>query len=158
MSVNSDAKLLQQVPLFQDVDPAHLQVLAFSSKHQSFSAGQFLFKKGRSGSAAYLVLSGHVAVYTDRRRAKNEPIARVSRGGLLGEMSMIGKLPYSVSAQAIDQVQVLTLSNSMFMRVCGEFPEVGARAVSVLAGKLDSSLRSFQDVQNHFKNARPFSS
>lgn len=157
MSVNSDAKLLQRVPLFQDADPAHLQVLAFSSKRQFFSADQFLFKKGRTGSAAYLVLSGRVAVFADRRSTNNEPIAYVSRGGLLGEMSMIGKLHYTVSAQAIDKVEVLKLTNGMFMRVCGEFPEVGARVLSVLANKLDTSLQGFTDVQTHFENAKPFS-
>lgn len=158
MSVNSDAKLLQQVPLFHDADPAHLQVLVFSSKRQTFSADQFIFSKGRTGSAAYLVLSGQVDVFADRRSSKNEPIAHVSRGGLLGEMSMVGKLPYTVSAQAVGKVETLKLTNAMFMRVCGEFPDVGAKVLSVLANKLDISLRGFQDVQTHFESAKPFSS
>jgi len=156
MSVNSDVQLLQQVPLFSKVDPAHLQVLVFSSKRKTISDGDFLFKKGKSGAAAFFVLSGRGVV-----RASNSSssaiIAKVERGTLLAETSMVGRIPYSISVQADKNLQVLKLTNETFIRVCEEFPEVGKKVLGVLADKLDLSLQGFKDVQHQFENAKAFS-
>jgi len=156
MSVNSDVQLLQQVPLFAKVSPGHLQVLVFSSKRKTISAGSFVFKKGQSGSAAFFVLSGRGVVRTDNK-SSSPAIARVEKGALLGETAMVGRVPYSISVQAVNEMKVLKLTNDMFMRVCEEFPDVGKNVLGVLAGKLDMSLKGFSDVQRHFDNAKTFS-
>ncbi|VAV98373.1 hypothetical protein MNBD_ALPHA08-1730 [hydrothermal vent metagenome] len=156
MSVNSDVQMLQKVPLFSKVDPAHLQVLVFSSKRTKVSGGSYVFKKGTQGNAAFFVLSGRAIVRTgDGSDAR--AIARVEQGALMGEMAMTGKVPYSSSVQAVNDMSLLKLSNEMFMRVCEEFPDVGRNVLAVLAGKLDVSLQGFKDVQQHFDNAKSFS-
>lgn len=156
MSVNSDVRLLQKVPLFAKVDPAHLQVLVFSSKRTKVSGGEYMFRKSKAGNAAFFILSGRAIVRTgDGAYART--IARVEQGTLLGEMAMIGKVPYSFSVQAVDELSLLKLSNDMFMRVCEEFPEVGKSVLTVLTEKLDVTLQGFNDVQNHFDNAKSFS-
>ncbi len=156
MSVNSDVQLLQKVPLFARVDPAHLQVLVFSSKRQTVSGGSYVYRKGKSGAAAFFVLSGRAIVRTSDSPT-SAAIARVEKGALLGEMAMIGKVPYSSSVQAVNDMAVLKLTNAMFMRVCEEFPDVGKNVLAVLADKLDSSLTGFNDVQCYFENAKAFS-
>lgn len=155
MSVNSDVQLLQRVPLFAKVDPAHLQVLVFSSKRIKISGGSYLYKKGKSGNAAFFVLSGRAIVRTGNEPAASA-IARVEQGALLGEMAMIGKVPFSTSVQATSDMALLKLTNGMFMRVCEEFPDVGKNVLSVLSNKLDVSLKGFNDVQPHFDNAKTF--
>jgi len=157
MSVNADVTMLQKVPLFAKVNPAHLQVLAFSSKRKTVSGGSFVFKKRHAGSAAYFILSGRGVVRTDND-VSSQAIARVEKGALLGEMAMVGKVPYAVSVQAVNDMELLKLTNNMFMRVCEEFPDVGANVLNVLAGKLDTSLQQFSDVQQYFDNAKSFSS
>jgi len=156
MSVNSDVRLLQQVPLFAEVDSAHLQVLVFSSKRQTISDGAYVFKKGKLGQAAFFVLSGSGVVRADNS-SSSAIIARVKKGALLGETSMVGRVPYSISVQAAKKMEVLKLTNDTFMRVCEEFPEVGKTVLRVLADKLDTSLKGFSDVQRRFDNAKSFS-
>jgi len=156
MSVNSDVQLLQQVPLFAKVDPAHLKVLVFSSKRMTVDAGSYIFTKGKKGNAAFFVLAGR-AIVRNSDDASVPAIARVKKGALLGEMAMVGKVPYSISVQAVDDMTLLKLTNNMFMRVCEEFPDVGRNVLGVLAGKLDVTLQGFKDVQQHFDNAKSFS-
>jgi CRP-like cAMP-binding protein len=155
MGVNSDARLLQQVPLFSEVDPAHLKVLTFSSKRRTIAAGSYIFKKGKTGAAAYLILSGRAIIRPDNK-VSTPAIARASAGALLGETSMIGRLPYSISAQAVDEVTTLKLTNDMFKRVCAEFPDVGVKVLAVLGRKLNVSLQGFSDVQSYFDEAKSF--
>ena len=157
MSVKSDVQLLQKVPLFAEVDLAHLQVLVFSSERESVSGGSYVFEKSKSGTAAYFILSGRAVVRADNH-STSRAIARVEKGALLGEMSMVGKVPYSISVQAVNDMELLKLTNEMFIRVCEEFPDVGRKVLSVLAAKLDTSLKGFSEVQHHFENAKSFSS
>lgn len=155
MSVNSDVQLLQQVPLFAKVDPAHLKVLVFSSKRTTVDAGSHVFMQGKRGNAAFFVLSGR-AVVRNNDGSSAPAIARVETGALLGEMAMVGKVPYSISVQAVNDMILLKLTNEVFMRVCEEFPDVGRNVLGVLAGKLDVTLQGFKDVQQHFDNAKSF--
>jgi len=156
MSVNSDVQMLQQVPLFSKVDPAHLQVMVFSSKRETIDGGSFVFKKGKSGAAAYFVLSGR-GVARANNNSSSAVIAKVEKGTLLAETSMVGRIPYSISVQADKKMQVLKLTNETFIRICEEFPEVGKEVLGVLADKLDLSLKGFSDVQHQFEKAKSFS-
>ncbi len=156
MSVKSDVELLRNVPLFAKVADAHLQVLVFSSKRSTVSAGSYVLQKGKSGNAAFLVLSGR-AIVRAGDGASCRAIAGVEQGALLGEMAMIGKVPYSTSVQAVKDMTLLKLTNGMFMRVCEEFPDVGRNVLGVLADKLDLTLQGFTDVQQHFDKAKSFS-
>jgi len=156
MSVNSDVRLLQQVPLFAKVNPAHLQVLVFSSKRRTVSEGSFVFKKGKTGSAAYLVLSGQAVVRADNSTS-SPAIAQVGKGTLLGETAMVAHGPYSISIQAVKKMEVLKITNDTFMRVCEEFPEVGKNVLGVLADKLELTLKDFSEVKHRFENAKSFS-
>ena len=156
MSVNSDVQMLQRVPLFSKVDPAHLQVMVFSSKRETINEGSFVFKKGKTGAAAYFVLSGR-GVVRSSNDSSSPIIARVEKGTLLAETSMVGGIPYSISVQADKKMQVLKLTNETFTRICEEFPEVGKEVLGVLADKLDQSLKGFSDVQHKFETAKSFS-
>lgn len=155
MGVNTNVQMLKKVPLFSKVDLAHLQVLVFSSSRKTIPAGTFVYKKSQSSASAYLILSGRGVVRTDENTSSS-PIARVEAGALVGEMAMIGKVPYSTSVQVVSDMEVLELSNKVFMRVCEEFPDVGKRVLAVLADKLDTSLSGFRDIQGYFENARSF--
>lgn len=143
--------------MFADVDPAHLKVLVFSSQEKTVSSGSFVMKKGSSGNAGYLVVSGRGIVRAGNK-AESPAIARVETGAFIGEMSMVGGLPSTISVQAIDQMVLLKVSKKIFFRVCEEFPDVGAKVLAVLTKKLDGSLSGFSQVQGHFDNAKRFSS
>ncbi len=157
MSVNTDVELLQRVPLFAQVDPAHLKVLVFSSQKKRVAAGSYVIKKGSQGNAGYLVISGRGIVRRDNK-GNSGAIARVQAGAFVGEMSMIGGTQSSISVQAIDEMVLLKISKKIFFRVCEEFPDVGVKVLAVLSDKLDGSLSGLRGVQDYFDNARKFSS
>ncbi len=157
MSVNTDVELLQRVPMFAHVDPAHLKVLVFSSQKKTVSAGSFVLKKGSQGNAGFLVISGKGIVRRDNKGA-SRAIARVQQGAFVGEMSMIGGVPSPISVQAVDDMVLLKITKKIFFRVCEEFPDVGVKVLAVLTQKLDGSLNELRGVQDYFDNARKFTS
>ena len=159
MSVRSDTELLCKTPLFADVDPVQLQVLVFSADRLGFAAGDTLFASGDLVGAGYLVLDGQGEVLKSAGGEDQglEPVALVESGAFVGERSMIANLPVSITVRARTPCRVLRIGHELFLRVCGEFPEIGEKVMEALASRLETSLEELRHVQAHFDRARPFS-
>ena len=159
MSVRSDTELLRKSPLFADVDPVQLQVLVFSAERLEVAAGETLFAPGGLVGAGYLVLDGQgeVLTFAEGKGVAPDPIALVEAGAFIGERAMIANLPVSVTVRARTPLRVLRIGHELFLRVCGEFPEIGDNVMEALAQRLETSLEDLRQVQAHFDRARPFS-
>ena len=159
MSVRSDTELLRQTPLFADVDPVQLQVLVFSAERLDVAAGETLFAPGDLIGAGYLILDGQGEVLTSAGREDEaaEVVALVETGAFVGERAMIANLPVSMTVRARTPLRVLRIDHDLFLRVCGEFPEIGEQVMQALAQRLETSLEDLRQVQAHFDRARPFS-
>lgn len=152
MSVRADAETLRAIPIFADCDPVALQVLAFSSERQFFEPGEPILKHGFKGAPAYLILSGSVDTFGEGM----QPLGQAGPGTLIGEVSMIGQLPCTITATATSMVTAARISRALFVRVAEEYPEFGRAVFRAMARKLDDSLRDLIETQDLFKKARSF--
>jgi CRP/FNR family transcriptional regulator, cyclic AMP receptor protein len=158
MSVRSETELLRKTPLFAEVDPVQLQVLVFSAERLELAAEATLFAAGSLVGAGHLVLDGQGEVLTPGGEDEaSEPVALVEAGAFLGERAMIANLPATMTVRARTPLRVLRIGHDLFLRVCGEFPEIGDKVMEALARRLDTSLEDLRQVQAHFDRARPFS-
>jgi CRP/FNR family transcriptional regulator, cyclic AMP receptor protein len=160
MSVRSEIELLRKVPLFAEIDPVQLQVLVFSAQRVEVAAQETLFAAGSLVGAGHLLLDGQGEVLKPHGGAEggeHEHVALVKAGAFLGELAMIANLPASVTVRATTPLRALRIGHDLFLRVCGEFPEIGAKVLQALAHRLDTSLDDLREVQAYFDRARPFS-
>jgi len=157
MAVRNDVEVLRQVPMFAAVDGAYLQVLAFSSKRINLKAGQYLARKGKPGSSGFLVLDGRAeAIEYGKDEGAAKVIAQIGPAGFIGTLSMVAKLPSSVTVRATSPMRAMQIPHDLFIRVCTEFPETGAQILRFLSDNLDVSIADFKRVQRLFEEARPF--
>lgn len=156
MAVKNDVDLLQQVPLFAKVDPAYLQVLAFSSKRVEIKPGQYLVRENKPLSAAFLILAGK-AVAVHEHEEGDRVVANLGPGGFVCGKSMVAKLAPNVSVRAATALTALRITHELFVRVCKEFPDTGAQILNVLSKEVGVSLSELERVQLLFDNAQSFS-
>jgi CRP/FNR family transcriptional regulator, cyclic AMP receptor protein len=156
MSVRADAETLRQIPIFADCENVHLQVLAFASERQSFAQGAPILKQGDRAKSAFLILSG-TADIRQRRGLEFKSVATAEPGSLLGEIAMIGKTTYSVTAVAKTAVVTARIDHSLFVRVATEYPEFGETVMQTLSRRLQSSVKDFDSVRNLFAGAKSLS-
>ena len=156
MSVKADAETLRSIPIFAGCDPVHLQLLAFSSERQKFNPGEVLTPQGQTARCAFLILSGQAVLLIERNTGE-EIIGSAGPGALLGEVAMIGAVPYSVTSRATEPVSTARISRSLFLRVAEEYPEFGRAVFKSLAGKLDSSMSDLKTAQVIMDRAKSFS-
>lgn len=157
MSVRADAESLRALPVFRQCDPTHLQVLAFSAEKHTFVRGERIVEQGAPATAAYFILSG-VADLRFSERGRDHALGQAEPGSLIGEVAMIGGTRYSLSATARDGVIAAAITRDLFNKVIREYPEFGSAVHSVLAQRLDQSVRELDTVRDLFARARSFSS
>lgn len=88
------------------------EMIKKAPERKEINEGQVLFEEGDSGAEAYLILSGNVEIY--RKIGNNEEvIAKVGRGHIIGEMSLIDNQPRMASARVLEggQVSVIDQGN-----------------------------------------------
>ncbi len=147
MNVRSAVDLLQQLPLFESVAKAHLQTLLFSSEELVVPAGRTVFEAGDESTHAIVIKEGDGVVINPETGGV---LALAGPGSMFGEHSMIAGLPYQVTLNAKTEIVAVVLEQSVFMRLCAEFPEVGMQVLDVLNRKLGANAQELAEVQEHF--------
>ncbi len=156
MSVRADADTLRRIPIFAECDAVPLQVIAFAAERQHFAAGETIVSEGARGLSAYLILNGRAEIRATIR-SRQVSLGHADPGSLLGDMAMIGTIPYAVTASALTQVATARIDRSLFLRVTDAYPDFGAAVLDAMVRKLDGSLQDLNAVKGLFDGARSFS-
>jgi signal-transduction protein with cAMP-binding, CBS, and nucleotidyltransferase domain len=83
----------------------------------SYEKGSIIFREGDQGMEMYSVLKGRVAI-----RKEDESIGVIAEGKCFGEMSFLLSLPRVVTATALDDVEVVAISNENINNLMNEYP------------------------------------
>ena len=147
MSVNKEAELLKDLPLFNKVDLAKLKLLAFTSERLSYYDNQIIFNEGDPGDAAFIILSG-TAVVSIKQGSKALELDRIKKGGFVGDISLLCDVPRTATITAQDSLTTLQIKKDTFFSLIAEFPEIAIEMMRVLASRLDSTSKQLRDVSN----------
>lgn len=148
MGIRSAVDLLKQVPLFAGIDEAHLQTLIFSSDELVVPQGRTVFEAGDPSTCAIVIKEGDGVVIDSETGGV---LALAGPGSLFGEQSMIAGLPHRVTLNAKTEIIAVVIEQSVFLRLCAEFPEVGMQVLDILSRQLDSNAQELAEVQEHFQ-------
>ena len=106
-----------------------------------FSAGDTVIAPGEIDQSLYIVTSGSLEVVVVRRRLfKDERLAVVGTGGVIGEMSFVDGRPRSALVRALTDVQLLRLGYDSFKVLAAKAPAV-ARAILLDIARVLARLR-----------------
>lgn len=136
MTLESEVQSLQKVPMFRDIDPARLKLLAFTSERVQFSNGQRFFSQGDMSDAAYLILDGtaHVLLNTPTGEIK---VAELGQSALVGEMGILSETPRSATIMAAELTTALRIDKRVFLELLAQFPQIALAVMRELAERLE---------------------
>src|SRR5258708_1796220 len=135
MSLKQEFEVLRRVPMFAEIEPAKLKLLAFMCERVGFDAGNRLMQQGDLADAAYLILDGHAEVILE---TLDGPVIVATLGvnEIVGEMGILGNAPRAATVRAKDRLIALRISKEPFMRMVREFPTVAVSIMQELAQRL----------------------
>ncbi len=138
MTLDTEVSSLQQVPLFREVEPARLKLLAFASERIHFDPDQLFFAQGDASDAAYLILEGAAAVSIPGASGPVR-LALLGANALVGEMGILADQPRSATVTAEGQTMALRIDRAVFLELLAQFPQIGIAVMRELALRLEQT-------------------
>lgn len=136
MTIETEVQSLRQVPMFREVDPSRLKLLAFTSERIRFSAGQKFFSQGDAADAAYVILEGRADVVLSSKGSEVK-VAELGRNALVGEMGILADSPRSATVVAVEPSSALRIDKRVFLELLTQFPQMAIAIMRELAHRLE---------------------
>ena len=143
MSLNEEVDLLRQIPLFSNIEPSKLKLLAFTSERVTYGPGQTLFQQGDMGDAAYIIMDGDAAVLIDTPDGPLT-VATMGRNAIIGEIAILCDVPRTATVRADSTLVTLRISKDLFFRLVNEFPQMAVEIMRELARRLEKTTAQLQ--------------
>jgi NTE family protein len=120
-----DAVLAQQLRgLMPDVPSAALEFMQRHLQWVEVAAGETLIEQGADGDSAYLTISGRLRVYVAADGAPPRMVRELSRGEVIGEMSLYTGEPRSATVIAVRDSVLVRLGKEHFESLIISYPQV----------------------------------
>ena len=136
MTLDTEVQSLRQVPMFRDIDPARLKLLAFTSERVQFAEGQRFFSQGDPADAAYVILEGK-AEFVLETQGGSLTLAQLGENALVGEMGILSENPRSASIVAKTPATALRIDKRVFLELLSQFPQMSIAVMRELASRLE---------------------
>ncbi|MDB5590091.1 Crp/Fnr family transcriptional regulator [Enterovirga sp.] len=136
MTLDTEVQALRQVPMFRDIDPSRLKLLAFTSERIRFAVGQKFFAQGDAADAAYVILEGKAEVLLEAKGGEIK-VAELGRNALVGEMAILSDMPRSATVVATEPLSALRIDRRVFLELLTQFPQMSIAVMRELALRLE---------------------
>jgi len=145
VSLEEEVKLLRNIPLFANIEPSKLKLLAFTSERLTFEAGEVLFEQGDVGDAAYIVVEGQADVIV-MTASGPMTVATFDRNAIIGEIAILCDVPRTATVRAASQLVALKISKDVFFRLVMDFPQMAVEIMRELAHRLEKTTEQLRET------------
>lgn len=146
MSLNQAVQVLQEMPLFRNIDLKRLRVVAMMGESRTYRATERLFEKGDEGDAAFIIIDGEVEVLVPVDGGE-QSVAILGKGEIFGELAVICDQARSTAIAARTQMEALRLDRSTVLNLMREFPDISLEMVRILGSRLERTTRELSQAR-----------
>ena len=125
MSLNEEVELLRKIPLFANLEPSKLKLLAFTSDRIAFE-GEAEVKIGTPTGAL--------------------TVATLARNDFVGEIAILCDVPRTATVQAKTRLVTLRIAKDLFFRLIAEFPQMSVEIMRELASRLEHTTAQLREA------------
>ncbi|MCX6116257.1 MAG: cyclic nucleotide-binding domain-containing protein [Proteobacteria bacterium] len=111
-------------------------------------SGQIVFKAGDAADGMYIVRKGELVVYLEQS-GKEVVLAKVSEGGMIGEMALFDRQPRSASVKAGTDCEVTLVTLDDFSKLMKQIPKWFVGLMSALSGRLRSTNDRLKQIETN---------
>jgi CRP/FNR family transcriptional regulator, cyclic AMP receptor protein len=145
MNLQTECQILQNIPMFRDVDIAKLRLLAMSGNRITFEAGDTIFHQHEPSNAVYVLLEGAVDIILENENGKRVKLAQLSGNEMFGETGVLCDQPRTATVEAASHLTVIEIDRHTFNEVVRDVPQLALAIARELAHRLERMNRQFAD-------------
>jgi CRP/FNR family transcriptional regulator, cyclic AMP receptor protein len=135
------AEILQDIPLFRDLNPKELRTLERVVHIRSYQGGETVFAETEPGAGMYVIKSGKVDIIVNYKTDNPMRLAELQKGDFFGEMALLGDTSRSATAVARDKSELIGFFHPDLVEIINLHPAIGAKISFGLAKTLADRLR-----------------
>ncbi len=128
------------VALFGDVDPGVLEHLRAHLEWVEIADGDTLMRQGEPGDSMYIAVSGRLRAYASDDEGAQRMVREISRGQIVGEMSLYTDEPRTATVLAIRDSVLVRLPKSQFVALLSSSAKVSIALTRQIIGRLHGDL------------------
>ena len=147
MSLNEEVDVLRNIPMFSNIEPSKLKLLAFTSERLTFQKGQLICEQGDMDDSMYVIVGGDVDVIVDLPTGPLT-VASMRKNDFFGELALLCDVPRTATIQATSELTTLRISKDLFYRLATEFPQMAIEVMRVIAQRLVKTTSDLQQTKN----------
>ncbi len=122
---------LARVPLFADLDPSEIELLAGPMRRRTFRAGELVTAEGEGADGFFVVETGQAEVTVHgERRAPLEP------GDFFGEIALLMGSERTATVRAVSDLECYWLTPADFRTVVEGNPAIALKLLQTMAERL----------------------
>ncbi len=138
MSIDQEVEILRKIPLFANIDPAKLKLMAFASPRVTYRQGESLFYQGDAGDSAYIIVEGSADIILETDKGPLT-VATVKGDDIVGEIAILCDVPRTATVTAREELVTLQITKELFFQMVTDFPEMAIEIMRVLAHRLENT-------------------
>jgi CRP-like cAMP-binding protein len=146
MRTEQVVRLLGETQLFGGLDEDVRASVAERMLTRRFSKGDFIFHQGDPGESLYVVAEGLIRLFVTSEDGDEMVLANLESGDMFGELAVIDGGPRSASAKAVASTTLQALTQSAFIDVLQQSPQLIQTLHRSLGGLLRRVLEQASDL------------
>jgi CRP-like cAMP-binding protein len=143
--LTTGVKVLKHCSTFAGLGEAQLNEIAAAARPHHFNKGNFIFHQGDPPNFFYVVQQGIVKTFKVSPFGKHIIVKIASFGDTLNASALFGEKHF-VSAQAIDEVVVLSIRKKEYLSLVNKYPLIAMNIVTILGKGLDNEYERILDL------------
>jgi len=100
-----------------------------------YSAGERVFNEGDAGATMYIVQAGRVRLFREIDERQHD-LGEMEKGDFFGEMSILEGLPRTLSAEAVEDAELIEINSMTFDKMIKSNIEIAIRMLRKLSIRL----------------------
>ncbi|MCG8359688.1 MAG: cyclic nucleotide-binding domain-containing protein [Kiloniellales bacterium] len=146
MTLDQEVDILRRIPLFANIEPAKLKLMAFASERMTYRDGQAVVRQGEQGDSAYVILEGEADVVVDTAGGPLK-VANLGRNDIVGDIAILIDVPRTATVTARGELITLKLTKDLFFQLVNDFPEMAVEVMRVLATRLEQTTAALREAR-----------
>lgn len=149
--LKDEVSLLSSIPMFSNVSPVKLKLLAFASDRMTYSDGQNIVRQGDPSDAAYVIIDGVADVLVSTRDGSENVVAQLGRNAMLGDMGILAEIPRTATVRAKGSVEALKIRKDHLMELIMDSPPLAMEVLKNLVDRLANTTRDLSNAKEELK-------
>ena len=121
------------IPLFQDLDPAQIDLLKPLLEEFTCPVDTMIFEQGCPAVYLYLLIKGEVAIRYKPYDGPAITLTHLREGDVFGWSAVVGSLYYTSSIISESEIEAIRIRGSHLLKLFSDAPETGKVVMDRLA-------------------------